>query len=312
MLSKFLPWDFVSHYPTTIVENKPGIYLYYINNPYTQMIVGKNIPSKDIVFNVYSGNEVTRDLLETEFVNLSFFSNQNSLKVINGEQISENVLELFSEGKILANEKSLVIFFSKKTKLFTELSKLENVEAFEIEEARFWEGQKLWQFAQKSYHVTYSREVSHFILENLEHNLESFVWAINLIQLHFSERPVVLNELKELLTKQRWDTFDLMDLFYENPRTFFAELLKREDWDYEWFRSIFSFMQGHLQKVLNPEELAMKGKLNKYDQQILDLSKRINHKEMINYLRVFSELEIKSKASHLFIRDDIKLILLRM
>lgn len=312
MLSKFLPWDFVSHYPTTIVENKPGIYLYYINNPYTQMIVGKNIPTKDIVFNVYSGNEVTRDLLEIEFVNLSFFSNQNSLKVINGEQISENVLELFLDGKISATEKSLVIFFSKKTKLFTELSKLENVEAFEIEEARFWEGQKLWQFVQKSYHVNYSREVSHFVLENLEHNLESFVWAINLIQLHFSERPVVLNELKELLTKQRWDTFDLMDLFYENPRTFFAELLKREDWDYEWFRSIFSFMQGHLQKVLNPEELELKAKLNKYDQQILDLSKRVNSKEMLKYLKVFSELEIKSKSSHPFIRDDIKLLLLNM
>lgn len=307
MLSKLLPWDFIQKYPETIDPKKPGIYFYYINNSYLHHIVTERINKKEIDFSVYTGSEVTKDFLENEFVNLSFFTNTNSIEVINAEQMPSNTFELFSEERIDASGRFLVVFFSKKNKLFTDCAKLASVQAFEVEEPRFWEGPRLWQFTQQVSGVKYNQDINAFILDSLEHNFESFLWAINLIKVNFPDGQIQLTELRELIKKQRWDIFEFVNLFHKNPKSFFLELLKKEEVDFEFLRSTFAFMQGHLAKVLHPEEILAKAKHSNYDKDILSYAKICNKNDVLNYIRLFSDFEIKAKLSDLFLIDAIRL-----
>ena len=66
-------------------------------------------------------------------------------------------------------------------------------------------------------------------------------------------------------------------------------------------------MQGHLTKVLFPEELRLKPKLTKYDQSILVVSEKWSRNDVINYLKFFSELEIQAKSSDKLLINKLRL-----
>ncbi|MBC7713290.1 MAG: hypothetical protein H7177_08125 [Rhizobacter sp.] len=310
MLSKLLPWDFLPKHPTTIDKSKPGIYAFLIDDPYLERIVLDLIPKKELEFSLYSGVEITRDFIEEHFVNLSFFSSTDHIQVINSENIKADVLTFLTEIEIDWTERFMVMFFTKTSKAFTEFAKNKKVTAFELEEPRFWEGAKLWQFCQKAKNVNLPPDVSRFILDSLEHNFESFIWVIDMIKLNFPEGKINIEELKTMITKERWDFFELMDVFNENPKRFFAEVLKKNDGDYEWLRALFSMMQGHLTKVLAPDELRNKAKLSKYDQSILTVSEKISREVILKYLRFFSELEILAKSSDELLINKLRLEIL--
>lgn len=307
MLSKLLPWDFLPKYPATIDKNKPGIYAFLINDPYLERVLLDSMPKKDIQFSLYSGVEITRDFIEEHFINLSFFSTTDNIQVINGENIKADALTFLVETEIDWSERFMVIFFTKTSKAFTEFAKNKKVNAFEVEEPRFWEGAKLWQFCQKARSVNLPSDVTKFVLDSLEHNFESFFWVIDVIKLNFPEGKVNLDDLKNLVIKERWDFFELMDVFNENPKKFFSEILKKNDGDYDWLRTLFAMMQGHLTKVLAPEDLRQKAKLTKYDQSILVVSEKLPKSEVLKYLRFFSELEILAKSSDELLINKLRL-----
>ncbi len=307
MLSKFLPWDFLPKFPTTIDKNKPGIYAFLIDDPYLERILLDLIPKKEIPFSLYSGVEITRDFIEEHFVNLSFFSSTDHIQVINGENIKGDVLTFLAETEIDWSDRFMVIFFTKSSKAFTDFAKNKKVNAFELEEPRFWEGAKLWQFCQKAKGVNLPPDVSRFILDSLEHNFESFFWVIDMIKLNFPEGKINLEELKTMITKERWDFFELIDIFNESPPKFFTEVLKKNDGDYEWLRALFAMMQSHLTKVLAPDELRQKAKLSKYDQSILVVSEKLPRTIVLKYLRYFSELEILAKSSDELLINKLRL-----
>ncbi|MBC7429864.1 MAG: hypothetical protein H7336_14715 [Bacteriovorax sp.] len=310
MLSKFLPWDFLPKFPTTIDKTKPGIYAFLIDDPYLERILLDVIPKKEIPFSLYSGIEMTRDFIEEHFVNLSFFSSTDHIQVINSENIKADVLTFLVETDIDWSDRFMILFFTKTSKTFTEFAKNKKVMAFELEGPRFWEGAKLWQFCQKAKNVSLPADVSKFILESLEHNFESFFWVIDMIKLNFPTGPINLEELKTMITKERWDFFELMDIFNENPKRFFAEVLKKNDGDYDWLRALFAMMQGHLTKVLAPDELRNKAKLSKYDQGILSVSEKISRDVILKYLRFFSEVEILAKSSDQLLINKLRLEIL--
>lgn len=307
MLSKLLPWDFLPKFPTTVEVKRPGLYAFLVGDPYMERVLLDNLPKKEVPFSLYSGVEITRDFIEEHFINLSFFSSSDPIQVINGETISPANLALLTESGIDWSERFMVIFFTKSSKTFTEFAKKKEVTAFEIEEPRFWDGPRLWQFCQKVHEVNLAPDVSRFVLTHLEHNFESFFWVIGMIKLNFPEGKVSLEELKDLVQKERWDFFELIDLFNEAPKKFFQEVLKKEDEDYEWLRSLFAFMQGHLAKVLFPEELRKKAKLSKYDQSILVVSEKWKREEVMKYLQFFSELEVLAKANDGLLINKLRL-----
>jgi hypothetical protein len=300
MLSKLLPWDFLPKYPSTIDKKKPGLYAFLVEDPYMERVLLERIPKQEIPFSLYSGIDITRDFIEEHFVNLSFFSS-------NSENIKPDVLKFLIESNIDWSDRYLLLFFTKTNKAFTELTKNANVNGFVLEEPRFWEGIKLWAFCQKAREISLPPDVSKFALDHLEHNFESFFWVIDTIKLNFPDGKINIEELKSLVKKERWDFFELIDIFNDNPKKFFTEILKKEERDYEWFRALFAFMQGHLSKVLFPEELRLKPKLSKYDQSILVVSEKWSRTDIMQYLKFFSELEIQAKSSDELLINKLRL-----
>lgn len=308
MLSKYLPWDFLPKFPTTIDKKKPGIYAFLISDPYMERVLLERIPkSAELPFALYSGVDITRDFIEEHFVNLSFFSNTDHIQVINGENIPAANLKFILESSIDWSDRFFLVFFTKTNKGFTDFTKDPNVQGVVIEEPRFWEGAKLWQFCQKARDINLPADVSRFVLDHLEHTFESFFWVIDTIKMNFPDGKINNEELRLLVKKERWDFFELIDIFNESPKRFFQEVLKKEDKDYEWFRALFAFMQGHLAKVLFPEELRLKAKLSKYDQSILVVSEKWARNEVVNYLKFFSELEILAKSKDELLTNRLRL-----
>lgn len=306
MLSKFLPWDFLPKHPQTIDSKKPGLYAFLVEDPYLERLLLERLPKKEIPFSIYSGAEITRDFIEEHLVNLSFFSSTDHIEVVNAENIQAANLSFLVETQIDWSERFMVLFFTKTSKAFTEFAKSPLVQGLHIEEPRFWEGAKLWQFCQKAREINLPSDVSHFVLESLEHNFESFFWVIDTIKMNYPDGKINLAELRTLVKKERWDFFDLIDLFNERPAHFFLAITKK-DIDYTWLQMLFSFMQNHLTKVLFPEEIRNKGKLSKYDQSILLASERSPRAETMNYLKFFSELEILAKSRDELIMNKLRL-----
>lgn len=315
MLSKILPWDFIQKYPKTIDPKNYGIHSFLIDDPYLERVLLDRLPREEktgIKLALYSGNEFSRDFIEEHFVNLSFFSESDHILIMNAENIPANSIEFLLEAQIDFSHRFLLFFFTKSHKQFAELakSKLDYVHATELEMPRFWEGAKLWQFAQKAREVNFDGVVNRFALEQLEHNFESFFWLIDTIKINFPDGKVDLKILSDLVKKERWDFFELIDLFNKNPKLFFLEILKKE-MDYDWMRTLSAFMQTHLVKILFPEEIRAKGKLSKYDQSVLVMSESLKREDVQFYLRFFSELEIMAKSSDVFLVDRLRLEVLK-
>lgn len=306
MLSKILPWDFIQKYPLSIASNKKGINAFLIEEPYLERVILDRLPKKELKFSLYSGNEVTRDFIEEHFINLSFFGANEPILVMNAENIPPASLVFLTETEIEWSEKLFVLFFTKSNKAFVEFAKNKKVQAIEIELPRFWEGAKLWQFCQKAREINLDGTVTRFALENLEHNFESFFWLIDTIKTNFPEGIVNFKVLQSLVTKERWDFFLLSDVFHRSPKLFFLEIINKE-MDYEWMRALSVFMQNHLTKILFSEELKNKERLTKYDQTVLEMSEKLDRDMLKYYLGFFSDLEISSKSSDVFLVNRLRL-----
>ena len=296
MLSKSILWDFFSKHPTIIDIKKPGLYSFLNTDPFIERMILDRLKQTNLHFTLYSGNEISFDFIEEQFINLSFFSSTEHIKIVNAENIPQNLLTKLLEITNNIDDRFLLLFFSKTTKTISEFLKHESNIAFEIEQARFWEGAKLWQFCCKMRGLEVRSDVTRYILESIEHTTEHFMWAIDIITLAKEEKPITINDLKEIIKRERFDNFLLAAKFQEKPHLFFQEVLKKEDLDFEWFRSIFSFMQSHLVKVLNPDDLRKKNKLSQYDQAILEMSEQWSRQNVILFIQFFSECEILAKS----------------
>lgn len=311
MLSKFQPWDFLPKMPKMIDPKKTGLYAFLITDPFLEQIILSHLPKKEMEFSLYSGVEVTRDFIEEHLVNLSFFSGSEQIQVMNAENIPAASIKYLIETDIDFSSRSMVLLFTKSNKSFTELVKEKKVLGFEIEEPKFWEGAKIWQFCLKQKNLTVTPEITKIVLEHMEHNFESFIWVIDTIKTYHPEGNVTVEELRNYIKKERWDFFELTELFNNKPQSFFQEILKKET-DFEWFRALFAFMQTHLTKVLFPEEIRKKGKLSKYDSAILEISESWNRAEVLRYLKLFSEMEILAKSSDPQVIDRVRLELVNL
>lgn len=306
MLSKLPAWDFVQKYPKTIDPSKPGLYAFLIDDPYLERVILDRLPKKELNLSLYTGSEFTRDFIEEHFLNLSFFGGSESILILNAENIPPASLLMLIESEIDCSERFLLLFFSKSSKPYQSFIKSKLVNAIEVELPRFWEGARLWQFCLRVKEINLPAPVTSFALSNLEHNFESFFWLIDTIKINFPEGNVDILAIQDLVTKERWDFFELVDLFHRSRKIFFEEILKKET-DYEWLRALAAFMQSHMTKILFPEEIKAKAKLSKYDQSIVEMSAKMSRDEAKYYLEFFSNLEISAKSKDVFLINQIRL-----
>jgi hypothetical protein len=309
MLSKISVFDYFNKYREGLPKLDKGIYSIIVDDPYIESFIRKKIPKDKCHYRLLVGKELTKSSVEDLFLNLSFFQSNEPTIVINAQEVSEDVLVFLND--VNSPDSLLVLFFNKLSKNQSNIiNKSEGIVSIEVQAPKFWEGAKLLSFILEMYELKISSEARNYILQNIENSIESFCSIISKIKLDVdNDDQIDIEYLKKKIVKDRFDFFELIEKYHSNNKIFFQELLLRER-DYEWFVGFLVFFQGHLIKVLNPEVLIAKDKLNKYEQNIINWSESGSRENFLNDLKFLNKLEIEFKKKNLFALDQIRLRIL--
>lgn len=316
MLSKWFPWDFFKNNPDVLDMRKPGIYALEVFDPFLERMITFTLKSKCSKLNYLSGQELTPDWLSQQFQELDLFSfaeeskqNPNFWFVLNSDEIPRLTRQKIIDNEIDTDENFLILSFTKKSTLFEELSKLDHVQSLKMEEPRFWETSKYLGFLETRMGMDIDSGVHQYILDAVENDTQSFVEALSkLRRFSTSWKSNQMGEVKKLIFKSRLDQFQLATIFSKKRKLEFYKSLIQTETDFDSFRSLFAFMQGHLIKLMDTSYIAKKKRPSKYDKEIDTLSKVWDSDELQEELKNFAALEIlakqKSPELHFQLRNN--------
>ncbi len=305
MRSNFSPWDFIKSNPDVRPSNSEGIFAINSCDPYVEKIIIDRLEQSSFNGNLIPilGTDLTIDWIENNLLSLGLFGGGDSYLVLHAEDISAKVKDYMISNSLAVEGRYLVLCFSKGSRLFDTLSKKLDGEYINITAPKFWEGRKLLDFLSEELKVRLPYNVSNYLLEAVQTDDSSELYhCLNLIKLHFEDRPIDLDKVKGLIATSKLDNFKFATLFGQKKFAQFWKELDAIELTFEQLRTFFSFMAGHLYKMFDPSYSSKKGRLTKYDQEILALSKRWDKEELQEKIRQFSELEVlaKSKDSSIF------------
>jgi hypothetical protein len=312
MLFKNKPWDFFKENPSILNQKKAGFLSIFCQDPFIERIIHQRIKQELVKIEgnlkFVLGGEITIDWLEDNYVIPGLFSGTEAFLVLHAEDLSAKVQDYILEHQIDFSENLLILSFTKKAKFFDKLTKNKEGNYFKIEMPMFWEGDRLLDFYCHEMRMNLSRRVREFLLESIPHESEHIVNSLKIIRVHLGNgNDKDLKEIKELIVATKFDKFRLAHLFSEKKKApFFKELLKLK-LPKEELMLFFSFMQGHLLKVSDPSYTEFKkGKLSKYDKEILQSSKHWNDDELKREINFFSKMQIKAKSGSVFLTDELR------
>lgn len=307
MHSKWQIWDFFSSYKKDTLNSFEGILAINTFDPVCLKLV-KDFLTRgltDKVIHYKMASEVTKDWLEEEFQALSLFGNSESFFIHQAHDLSTELLETISQLEVTG--RFLILSFENEQALWKKLVKEEKIQTLVIESPRFWELNKLLDFVCAHLRLPLSYEAKSWMLDALENNLGSFYNSCCLIKLnHPAANEVGLSEVKELLTLERMDQFQLASLIARKKHKAFYEKLVQLLGDFEKARSLFNFLQSHLIKMCDTSYLAGKPRLNQYDKELQSSSKLWKTSELMDEIQRFNRWEILSKKKDTHLWHEIK------
>lgn len=303
MHSKWQIWDFFSSFKRDYLKTYEGVLAINSFDPICLKMVKDFLTrgADDKVIHYKMAAEVTKGWIEEEFQTLSLFGNSDSFFIHQAQDLNAEMLEIISNLDITG--RFLILSFENELATWKKLVKDGKIPTLVIESPRFWEINKLLDFTCAHLRLPLSYEAKTWILDALENNLGTFYNACCLIKLNHPEaKEVGVNEVKELLTLEKLDQFQLASLLARKKQKEFFEKLVALEGDFEKMRGFFNFMQGHLIKMADPTYLAQKPRLTQYDKDLQSTSKLWKSDELMNEIQKFNRWELlsKKKDSHLW------------
>jgi hypothetical protein len=312
MHSKWQIWDFFSSYNKDELKSFEGILALNTFDPICLKMV-KDFLTRgmdDKVLHYKMGAEITRPWLEQEFQTLNLFGNTESFFIHQAHDLSAEMLEILTKSDITG--RFVLLSFENELAIWKKLVKDGKIRTLVIESPRFWELNKLLDFVCAYLRLPLSYESKTWILDALENNLGTFYNACCLIKLnHPDAKEISLNDVKELLTLEKLDQFQMASLVARKKHKDFFEKLVALEGDFEKMRGFFNFMQSHLIKMADPSYLSQKPRLTQYDKELQSSSKLWKSADLMEQIRTFNHWELlcKKKDSHLW--HEIKVAHLR-
>ena len=239
--------------------------------------------------------------LEDNVLSPGLFGPSGPVLVLDAEQLPKNV-QTFLEETTFPEDAKIIFSSSKKIKN----KALEKKFLFIISEGpKFWAMNEYVDFLAQSFGMKLGKEIVSHLLSVLSGTPESFYNAIMILSA-YPKNEINLDLVKSIFRPSKLDNFALSDLFnVGNMKRVYLSLLLIED-DFDSYRNFFSFIQGHIIKIMDPSYSSGKKKLSKYDQGILSASKRWTRTDLTRKLKEFSELEILSKQKSRWLRDELR------
>lgn len=303
MSSKWQIWDFFNSYPRESLKTQEGILALNTFDPICLKLVKDYLVRglDDKVLHYKMANEVTKNWVEDEFQSLSLFGNTESFFIHHAHDLNADLMETISQLDV--SGRFLLLSFENEQTTWKKLVKEGKISTLVIEPPRFWEFNKLLDFVCSHLRLPLSYEAKSWILEAMENNLGTFYNSCSLIKLnHPDAKEVSVKEVKELLTLEKLDQFQLANLVARKKYHEFFDKIVQLEGDFEKMRGFFMFMQSHLIKMADPTYLADKPRLTTYDKDLQNASKLWKSAELLKQVALFNHWELlcKKKDSHLW------------
>ncbi len=314
MSSKWNPWDFFKSYPRELGSSELAVSAISFFDPFVEdlfknRLKGKLSAQKEL--RLYLGSEITLEWWEGEWKTLDLFGSDTFYLIINAAEIPKaaqaGILADLERSDGVHHGKEICFCFSGSHAFFDALAKTKKVEAHKVEPPKFWEWNKYLVFLAESKGFALGYETEQFLLDVLNPSGEEFARAIDILKLSFNKpSDITRKDLMKLFQNEHLDFFKLASLFGSKAFTkFYEELLPFVD-ESETIRSLSSFMQSHLLKILDPSYTEKKNRLSKYDQEILAHNKRWKPRELMQVIRFFGNLEQMSKEGSPLLSQTIR------
>lgn len=303
MHSKWQIWDFFSSYNRDTLKSFEGILALNTFDPICLKMVKDYLTRgmDDKILHYKMGSELTKPWVEEEFQTLSLFGNTESFFIHQAHDLSADMIEVLSKSDITG--RFVLLSFENELTAWKKLVKDGKIATLVIEPPRFWELNKLLDFVCNYLRLPLSYEAKSWMLDALENNLGTFYNACCLIRLnHPDTKEVSLSDVKELLTLEKLDQFQMASLVARKKHKEFFEKLVALEGDFEKMRTFFNFMQSHLIKMADTSYLAQKPRLTQYDKDLQSSSKLWKGPELMEQVERFNRWELlcKKKDSHLW------------
>lgn len=296
MHSKWQLWDFFSSFDRSTLGSFNGVLALNTFDPTSLRMVKDHLlkGAGERVIHHRMASDVDRNWIETEFQTLSFFDGSDCFFVHQAQDLKADLLEHLTSLNL--DNRFLLLSFETEGTAWKKVVKEGKASTLQIEAPRFWEQNKLLDFACAYLRLPLTFEAKAWMIDSLENNLSAFYNASCLIKLNHPEaKEVSLAEVKLLLTPERMDQFALASLFARRkPRQFFDRVVSLEG-DFDKMRGLFNFMQSHLIKLADVSYLADKPRLTQYDKDLQGSSKLWKEPELMEAIACFNRWEILSK-----------------
>lgn len=303
MHSKWQIWDFFSSYNRDTLNSYEGILALNTFDPICLKMVKDYLTRgmNDKVLHYKMASEVTKPWIQEEFQALSLFGNTENFFIHHAHDLNAEMIETLTKSDITG--RFVLLSFENELTAWKKLVKDGKIATLVIEPPRFWELNKLLDFVCNYLRLPLSYEAKTWMLDALENNLGTFYNACCLIRLnHPDSKEVSVNDVKELLTLEKLDQFQMASLVARKKHKEFFEKLVALEGDFEKMRTFFNFMQSHLIKMADTSYLAQKPRLTQYDKDLQSSSKLWKGPELMEQVEKFNRWELlcKKKDSHLW------------
>ncbi|EQC45607.1 hypothetical protein M900_2152 [Bacteriovorax sp. Seq25_V] len=247
------------------------------------------------------GVDIDRDWIENELLSIGLFGSDGPYLCLLSEQLNPKVREKLKEVEI---PDDVNIIFSTHQK-FSDKELVKKFEHIVVEGPKFWEMSDYFDVLAKFFNVKLSFDIKDHLITSLEPTAYEYYNALMNLSSYRPEE-LNLNLVKTLIKQKHLDNFQLADLFNsKNLKRFYLSLLIIEN-DFDLYRGFFSFLQGHLVKIIDPSYMSGKAKLSKYDQGISLASKKWSKDEIADYLVKFGKYELMCKQKSEWFRDELR------
>jgi DNA polymerase III delta subunit len=253
------------------------------------------------------GPDLTIGWLEDNVISPGLFGSTGPYLILESDKMNAKVKTFLAEADLentLASDNQLLFFTHKK---IADKSLTGAINQVTYEGPKFWEMNKYVDVLADFFNLSLNPQVKNYITNAVEGTAENYYNALMIISSYKTQGDISIDLVKKLIRPQHLNNFDLADLFNaKNMKRFFISLLVIEN-DYDVYRTFFSFIQGHIVKMMDTGYTASKKKLSKYDQSIVNASRRWSREELNHYLELFAHFEILSKQRNDWLRDEIRL-----
>ncbi len=311
MLSKWTPWDLVQSRPSVFNEGEEGLCSLYFSDAFVENLILSRIPrvSGDVgEFHIVNGKDIDQTWLENNFQTLSLFGGKDSYLVIEAQDLSKSAKEFLLDENFVVENQSLILSFKKDSKFFNKLAKKSQGLFLNILEPKFWEVDKQLGFLADEMKLRLSYGAKNYLKESLEPTSLEFHNALSLIQLHYPDvKEVQEDQVRKLVRGRKLDHFELASVYGQKKFTPFYKKILSVELDFDALRSFFSFMQGHLFRLLDPSYVEGKARMSRYDKEVLAHSKLWEKSELLSAMHKFGELEISAKSKSIHLKNEIRL-----